>query len=375
MGRRILANFMALEPGQRHSQPSEELPDLEIKGAIGRAVAGDDLTALEAEAVMEQIMSGQATQAQIAALLMTLRLKGETIEEIVGFARAMRRHATAVRPQARGLVDTCGTGGDGTGTFNISTTVAFVAAGAGLPVAKHGNRSVSSKSGSADVLEALGVRLDLTPAQMAQAIDEVGVGFLFAPRLHPAMKYAIGPRREIGVRTVFNVLGPLTNPAGAGYQLLGVFDGALVQPLAEVLAGLGSERAMVVHGADGLDELSTTGPNQASVLEDGRVQSQVIDPAALGLPQAKLKDLLGGDAATNARLTRQVLAGEAGPRRDVVLLNAAATLVVGGKAPDLEAGLTQAAQSIDSGAALATLDALIDFSRAIDSDRSAEGAA
>lgn len=364
LGRRILANFLAFRPGQRvFIRPAAPSPELDIRQAIRRVIEGEDLTAAEAEAVMEQIMSGEATPAQIASFLTALRLKGETIEEVVGCARAMRRHATPVRPKRRDLIDTCGTGGDGAGTFNISTTVAFVAAGAGLGVAKHGNRSVSSRSGSADVLEALGVRLDLSPEQMAEAIDRIGIGFLFAPRLHPAMKYAIGPRREMGIRTVFNVLGPLTNPAGAGRQLLGVFAAELVEPLAEVLAGLGSERAMVVHGADGLDELSITGLNRVSMVEGGRIRSFILDPSDLGLPLARLDDLRGGDAQANAELTRRVLRGECGAHRDVVLLNAAAALLVGGVAEDLREGLSKAADSIDSGAALERLEALIAFTQ------------
>ncbi|MGQ9584723.1 MAG: bifunctional anthranilate synthase component II/anthranilate phosphoribosyltransferase [Anaerolineae bacterium] len=366
VGRQILANFLAFQPGQPvPGRPPEAVPELDIKQAISRAIAGESLTAGEAESVMGQIMQGGATPAQIASFLTALRLKGETIEEVVGCARAMRRHVTPVRPRRRDLIDTCGTGGDGTGTFNISTTVAFVVAGAGLGVAKHGNRSVSSRSGSADVLEALGVRLELTPAQVAQAIDEVGIGFLFAPRLHPAMKYAVDPRREIGIRTVFNVLGPLTNPAGAGRQLLGVFDAGLVRPLTEALAGLGSERAMVVHGADGLDELSTTGLNQVCFLAEGQIRSVTLDPTELGLPLARLEDLRGGEAGVNAGLTRRVLAGAPGPHRDVVLLNAAAALVVGGLAGDLREGLAQAAQSVDSGAALDRLEALIAFTQRV----------
>ena len=360
-GRRILANFLALRPDQPMAATVAPPPPpaLDIRQALRRVIEGGHLTADESEAVMGQIMRGEATSAQIASYLTALRVKGETIDEIVGAARAMRQHATVVRPQRRDLIDTCGTGGDGLGTFNISTTVAFVAAGAGLGVAKHGNRSVSSLSGSADVLEALGVRLDLTPEQMARCIDEVGIGFLFAPKLHPAMRHAIGPRREIGVRTVFNVLGPLTNPAGAGRQLLGVFAANLVEPLAEVLQGLGSIQAMVVHGADGLDELSTTGPNHVAYLADGRVSHYALDATTLGLRPARLDDLRGGDGPANALLTRQVLAGELGPRRDVVLLNAAAALLVGGLAQDLREGMALAARAIDSGAARERLEALV----------------
>lgn len=365
-GQRILKNFISLQPQRMPSGPAAPEKGLEIKQAIQRIIAGDHLSADEAEQIMTVIMDGGATPAQIAAIITALRLKGETIEEIVGCARAMRHHATAVRPTRRDLIDTCGTGGDGSGTFNISTTVAFVAAGAGLGVAKHGNRSVSSRSGSADVLEALGIRIDLSPEQMAQAIDEVGIGFLFAPLLHPAMKHAIGPRREMGIRTVFNVLGPLTNPASASRQLMGLFAPDLVVPMAEVLAGLGSERAMVVHGADGLDELSTTGLNRVAMLVEEKVTSLTVDPQALGLGVASLQDLQGGTAIENAALTRRVLSGERGPRRDVVLLNAAAALVVGSKAEDLPEGVALAAQIIDSGAALERLEALIDFTNRIE---------
>lgn len=339
-----------------------------IREAIGTLIEGEHLTAAEAEAVMDEIMRGEATQAQIGAFLTALRLKGETVEEITGCARSMRRAAIAVRPQRTDLVDTCGTGGDRVGTFNISTTTAFVVAGAGLAVAKHGNRSVSSRSGSADVLQALGVNLDLAPEAVAECVDECGIGFLFAPKLHPAMRHAIGPRRELGIRTVFNVLGPLTNPAGAESQLMGVYDPTLVAPLAGVLLALGSRAAFVVHGADGLDELTTTGPNHISYFgcngANGRVVRETLDPTTLGFERASLADLLGGDAETNAAITRGVLDGSIqGPRRDVVLLNAAAALVAGGKAHTLGEGLELAATSIDSGAASATLDRLVTASQ------------
>jgi anthranilate phosphoribosyltransferase len=334
---------------------------MDIKQAIAHLVEGQDLTESAAEAVMEQIMTGQATSAQIGGFLIALRLKGETVAEVTGFARAMRRNATPIRSRRPLLVDTCGTGGDGHGTFNISTLAAFVVAGAGLAVSKHGNRSVSSKCGSADVLQALGVCLELSPEKVAACIDELGIGFLYAPRLHPAMKYAIGPRREMGVRTVFNILGPLTNPAGAQVQVLGVYDGALTETMACVLDSLGSQAAFVVHGADGLDELSTTGPNRVTRLRDGRVRTFFLDPLDLGLPRATLADLQGGDAPENAAIAHAVLNGKPGPQRDVVLLNAAAGLVAGGLAADLPAALSLAAQSIDSGAARAKLDALVAF--------------
>ncbi len=335
---------------------------MDIKLAIKQVIEGKNLSEAQAEAVMGQIMSGQATSAQLGGLLVALRLKGETVDEVTGFARAMRQNAIPIHSCHPLLVDTCGTGGDNSGTFNISTTAAFVVAGAGLPVAKHGNRSVSSKCGSADVLQELGVNLDLTPDRVSACIDKVGIGFLFAPKLHPAMKHAIGPRREMGVRTVFNILGPLTNPAGAQVQVLGVYDGALTEMMAQVLGSLGSQGAFVVHGHGGQDELSTTGPNKVSQLKDGRVETYTLDPQELGLPQAQIADLKGGEAAENARITRSVLAGEKGPRRDVVLLNAAASLVAGGKAENFQAGIRLAIESIDSGAARAKLDAMVAYS-------------
>jgi anthranilate phosphoribosyltransferase len=340
-----------------------------IREAISQLLENESLSAQQAEMVMDEVMTGEATPAQIAGFLVALRVKGETVEEITGCARAMRRAAVPVRPERRDVIDTCGTGGDRAGTFNISTTTAFVVAGAGLGVAKHGNRSVSSQSGSADVLRALGVNLDLDPDQIAAAIDEIGIGFLFAPRLHPAMRYAIGPRRELGVRTVFNILGPLTNPAGARAQLLGVYDPSLTEPLARVLRQLGSDAACVVHGSGPLDELTTTGSNQLSCFGVGLapdcVATEMLDPTDLGFPRAGVQDLQGGDPEENAQITRSVLSGkDGGPRRDVVLLNAAAALWVGGVAADLEEGATRAAASIDSGAALAKVDALVAFSQA-----------
>jgi anthranilate phosphoribosyltransferase len=337
-----------------------------IKDAIAKIVDRCDLTAAEAEAVMDQIMDGVATPAQIGAFLTALRLKGETVEEIVGCARAMRRKAVAVSPKRTDLVDTCGTGGDRAGTFNISTTAAFVVAGAGQGVAKHGNRSVSSQCGSADVLMALGVNLDLTPEQVADCIDQVGIGFLFAPKLHPAMKHAAPVRREMGIRTVFNILGPLTNPAGASAQLMGVYDEKLTAPLAGVLQALGSRCAYVVHSHDGLDELSTTGTNTVSAFCDGRVHSFQLDPLQYGLTRASLDDLRGGLPADNARITRGVLERSLdGPRRDVVLLNAGAALAAGGKAGNLREGLEMAVESLDSGAARRTLDQFIEYTQSV----------
>ena len=328
-----------------------------LKHAIAQVINGRDLSFDEAEAAMNVIMDGDATPAQIGSYLTALRMKGETVDEIAGSAHSMRRHVVAVAagPGSGMLVDTCGTGGDGKHTFNISTTAAFVVAGAGARVAKHGNRAASSRSGSADVLLALGGNLDLTAAQVAECIDDVGIGFLYALHHHPAMRHAIGPRREIGQRTIFNLLGPLTNPAGATHQLMGVYDPALTATLAEVLHTLGSRAAYVVHGADGLDELSTTGLNRVSALRDSAVTTFDFDPTTLGLPRARLDDLLGGTPEENAATTRAILAGaDHGPRRDIVLLNAAAAL--GLDTGDWAGGLAAAAAAIDTGAALATLE-------------------
>lgn len=343
-----------------------------IREAIEQLLRGHSLSRTEAEGVMDEVMGGHATPAQIAGFLVALRIKGETVEEITGCAHAMRRAATRVRPRATGLIDTCGTGGDGAGTFNISTTTAFVVAGAGLRVAKHGNRSVSSKSGSADVLKALGVNLDLTPEQVATCIDEVGIGFLYAPKLHPAMKHAIGPRRELGVRTIFNVLGPLTNPAHVETQLMGVYDPRLTEVLAQVLRELGLSAAYVVHGHGGVDELTTTGPNRISYFgvsaAKDRVSTDNLDPQDLGFPRAELTALQGGDPVENAAISRAILAGsDRGPRRDVVLLNAGAALLVGSAATTLREGTRLAAESIDSGAALSKLDELITLSQRLGS--------
>ncbi|MGQ9888204.1 MAG: anthranilate phosphoribosyltransferase [Aggregatilineales bacterium] len=321
----------------------------------------------EAEAVMNQIMAGQATEAQIGAYLMGLRMKGETQDEITGSARAMRANAYLVPTRYNGdLLDTCGTGGDRSGTFNISTTVAFVAAGAGVPVAKHGNRAASSKCGSADVLAELGVNLDLPPEQVGRCVDEIGIGFLFALKLHPAMKNAIGPRREIAVRTIFNILGPLTNPAGAQRQLMGVFAPDLTDTLAHVLGALGAKSALVVSGYGGLDELTTTGPNRVSHYHNGTVTTYELDPTTLGFEGAHISTLLGGDAPTNAAILRGVLDGTVnGPKRDVVLLNAAAALLAGGAVDNLAAGVELARDTLDSGAALAKLEALIEFTNSV----------
>lgn len=335
-----------------------------IQEAIKDLIAGADLGRARTRAAMDQIMSGQATDAQIGAFLVALRIKGETVDEIAGCAEVMREKATPIATARPDLIDTCGTGGDDSGTFNISTAVAFVACGAGLAVAKHGNRSISSHCGSADVLAALGVNVEASPEKVGECIDEVGIGFLFAVALHGAMKHAIGPRRELATRTVFNVLGPLTNPAGAKRQLIGVYDSALTEALAGVLGQLGSERALVVHGSDGLDEITLTGPTQVSELRDGRVSTRQIDPRDFGLQLAPAEALQGGDAAYNARILREVLDGREGPRRDVVLINAAAAIAVGGRAEDTTAGLELARASIDSGRARQALDRLVEVSNA-----------
>jgi anthranilate phosphoribosyltransferase len=355
-----------------------------ITEAVRALVDRRDLTRLEAAAAMEAIMSGAATNAQIAAFLTALRMKGETVEELIGFAQVMREKVVKVRPRAGDvvgatgtdremLIDTCGTGGDASGTFNVSTATAFVVAGAELRVAKHGNRSVSSLCGSADVVETLGIDIELSPAQVATCIDEVGIGFLYAPLLHTAMKHVMAARREMGVRTVFNMLGPLTNPAGANAQVIGVYAAALADPLARVLAELGTLRAFVVHGADGLDEISNTGESHISEVHEGVVRSSTVRPEDFGMPRAAIRDLQGGDREENARIIRLVLGGEAGPRRDIVLMNAAGALVVGNKAQDLKEGVALAAASIDGGSAARKLEDLIAFSRRLGSPRHTQG--
>lgn len=319
----------------------------------------DRATAAEAMGV---IMDGAATPAQIGAFLLALRTRGETVDEITGCAAAMRARAMPVQHEHAGVVDTCGTGGDGSGTFNISTTAAFIVAGAGLKVAKHGNRAISSRTGSADVLETLGLELDMAGPEAAGALDEVGITFLFAPTFHAAMRHAAPVRRELAVRTVFNVLGPLCNPAGATAQVVGVFDVSLVRPLAEVLANLGVRRAFVVHGSDGLDELTVTGPSRVAEWDGRDVREYVLDPATLGLERRTPAELAGGDAVVNARLLRRVLEGVSGAPRDIAMLNAAAALVAAEAAADIAGGLELARESIDSGAALGRLDALLTYS-------------
>jgi anthranilate phosphoribosyltransferase len=337
--------------------------------ALRALVERRDLTRIEAAAAMDAIMSGAATHAQIAAFLTALRMKGETVEELIGLAQVMRQKVTPV-PTRGGemagltgtdremLVDTCGTGGDASGSFNVSTATAFVVAGAGLKVAKHGNRSSTALCGSADVVETLGISLELTAPQVGRCIDEVGIGFLYAPLLHTAMKHVVPARREIGIRTVFNLLGPLTNPAGANAQVIGVAALELTEKLARVLAELGTKRAFVVHGAGGLDEISNTGESRVAEVREGVVRSFAVRPEDFGLARASITDLLGGDREQNAQIIRSLLGGERGPKRDIVLMNAAAALVAGAKARDLKEGVELAARAVDSGAAGAKLEAL-----------------
>lgn len=333
---------------------------------------GQSLSREEARAVMAQILAGECTDAQIAALLVALHMKGETVEEIVGFAEAIRTAAVPLvsaqnstidvsGTERDALVDTCGTGGDASGTFNISTATALVVAGAGVRVAKHGNRSVTSKCGSADVVEALGVKLTLPPARVAQCLDEVGIAFLFAPAMHSAMKYVQPARRELRLRTVFNLLGPLTNPAHASAQVVGVYSANLVEKLAEALCMLGLKRALVVHGSDGLDEITITGPTRIAEVRNGAVRSYEVEPEQFGLKRATLDDISGGDVTANANIIRAILDGHKGARRDVVLLNASATLVAAGRADSIAEAMPIATESLDSGAAATKLEALVAF--------------
>lgn len=334
-----------------------------IKEGTKRIVKGIDLTRQEAKDIMKEIMSGRATEAQIGAFLTALRMKGENIQEISAFAAVMREFCYRIHPKVNGrLVDMCGTGGDKVKTFNISTTATLVVAGAGIFVAKHGNRSVTSKCGSADVLETLGLNLNLEPKNVERIIEKVGIGFMFAPKFHPAMRYAIGPRREIGIRTVFNILGPLTNPAGANAQVLGIYSGEWVKPLAYALNELGCEEAMVVHGVDGLDEISIIGKTSIAWLKDGEVFSMEITPKEFGFATAKPEEISGTTPRESAELTFKLLDNALNlqdPRRNIVLLNAAAGTVVGGKADDLSDGIELAAESIESGAAYRKLKMLI----------------
>lgn len=345
-----------------------------IKEAIAKVVEKQDLTEGEMVDVMDQIMGGEATPAQIAAFITALRMKGETVPEITGAARVMRARATSIRvgsivdldrdeinADRETILDTCGTGGSGTKTFNVSTAVAFVVAGSGIKVAKHGNRSISSACGSADVLEQLGVNLEISPETVEQCIAKIGIGFLFAPALHGAMKHAIGPRREVGIRTIFNILGPLTNPAGADRQVLGVYQEALVEPMAHVLCGLGCKRGFIVHGLDGMDEITMTGPTRVAEIKDGGVSLSTIEPEDFGLTRCKLEALQGGDAVRNAEIITAILDGEVGPHRDIVLFNAAHALVAAGVAADVTDGLEKAAASIDEKRAKGKLEELVAF--------------
>ena len=334
-----------------------------MKSTLQKLINRQNLSEAEAGEAFDLIMNGEATPAQLGAFLAALRIKGETIEELTGASRSMRRHAVFVDPRGKPVVDTCGTGGDSLGTFNISTTAAFVVAGAGVPVAKHGNRSITSKCGSADVLAELGVNLEVPPDVMEDCIHEVGIGFLFAPKLHPAMKHAMGPRKELGFRTIFNLLGPLANPAGAKCQVLGVFAPELTEMFAEVLKRLGSRRVFVVHGQDGMDEITITGTTRISELRDGSIRTYNFDPLSVIEDYSGLAALAGGDPAANAKITRAILEGEAGPRRDIVCLNAAAGLIAGGKAVDFEEGFKLAGQALDNGNALKALEGLVTATR------------
>jgi anthranilate phosphoribosyltransferase len=348
-----------------------------IKEAIAKVIKREDLAQAEMEAAMEEIMTGQATPAQIGAFLTGLRMKGETVDEIAGAARVMRAKATRIdmgnrlvnidrdeiNVEEETILDTCGTGGDGTNTFNVSTATALVAAGAGVRVAKHGNRAVSSVCGSADVLEHLGVKLDIPPQSVAECIREVGIGFLYAPLFHGAMKHAAGPRREMGIRTIFNLLGPLTNPAGATVQVLGVYDQALTEKIARVLGRLGSREAFVVCGEGTFDEISICGPTRVSHLKGGEVETFDMAPEDYGFQRAGVEAIRGGDAQENARIIRELLDGEKGPRRDMVLLNAGAALMVAGLGGDFRGGIKRAEDSIDSGKAREKLNSLIRFTQ------------
>lgn len=335
-----------------------------IQEAISKATEGTSLDETEAMEVMNEIMAGQATPAQIGAFLVAFRLKGETIEEVTGFARVMRAKATRIDCRSYPIVDTCGTGGDGKHTFNISTAAAFVAAAGGAFIAKHGGRASSSRAGSADVLTALGVNIETPPEKVSACIDEIGIGFMFAPLLHSAMRFASGPRREIGIRTVLNLLGPLTNPAGTTAQVMGVYNSGIVQTAAHVLNNLGTKRAFVVHSKDGLDEITTTSTTQVAEVKDGHVMTYELAPEEFGLAQASIRDLKGGEAAENAEIIRSILAGTKGPRRDIVLLNSAAALIAGGRASNFDDGIANAAEAIDSGAAQEKLVALIRMTNA-----------
>lgn len=335
-----------------------------IKEAINMLIGGIHLSEGEMQSCMTEIMEGKATDAQIGAFLTALRGKGETVDEITGAARIMREKASTIK-SPEGTLDTCGTGGDMSGTINISTTAALIVAAAGVPVAKHGNRSVSSSSGSADVLEAMGIKIDLSPEQVEKCLFETGFGFMFAPLFHPAMKYAIGPRKEIGVRTIFNILGPITNPAGAKRQLLGVFADHLTDTLCRVLANLGAEDVMVVHGEDGLDEITITDGTKVSRYSGGKMENSIISPEDFGVKRAKIEDITGADKESNAKAAISTLEGKKGPRRDVVLMNAAAALIVAGKCGDLKEAFLVAADAVDSGKAREKLEQIRKFTQSV----------
>ncbi len=331
-----------------------------MKIQLEKIIRGHDLTRAETSEVFDEIMEGLSPPSRIAAFLTALRIKGETVDEITGAAESMRRHAVYIDPGGLAVVDTCGTGGDASGTFNISTTAAFIAAGAGVPIAKHGNRAVTSGCGSADVLHELGVNIDVNPEIVEETIRETGIGFLFAPKLHPAMKYAAPIRKELGIRTIFNILGPLTNPAGARLQLLGVFNPQLTESLAMVLRTLGARRAMVVHGHDGLDEISSLAPSRISELRDDNIRTYEFDPQPYLESAATADDLQGGDPVRNAAIASAVIDGQKGPCRDIACLNAAAAIMIHGTAADFDEGIRLARESIDNGSAAAKLQALIE---------------
>jgi anthranilate synthase/phosphoribosyltransferase len=348
----LLVNFLSPKPN----------PSL-IQFAIRKVYAGSDLNEGEAEKVMAEITSGRATAAQIAAFLTALGAKGESVSELTGFAKVMRRKAIQIaKPKGKIVVDTCGTGGDASGTFNISTCAAFVAAGAGVSVAKHGNRSVTSRCGSADLLEALGINITAPPETMEKALEEIGIAFLFAPKLHLSMKHAVPVRAEMGIRTVFNVLGPLANPAGAECQIIGVFSESIMEKIARALINLGVDRAMVVHGCDGLDEITLTGPTKVTEVSSGWIKDYVLNPQDYGFSCCSLEDLKGGDLKTNCEIVMSILEGKRGPQRDVVLMNAAAAISLSGRAGSFNEALRMAEESVDSGSALRKMEDLITFS-------------
>lgn len=333
-----------------------------IKNAIARVVEGKNLTREEASLTADTIMRGEATPSQIAALIIALRIKGETVDEITGFAEQMRAHAVHIKPRTENLVDTCGTGGDVSHTFNISTVAAIVAAGAGAPIAKHGNRSVSSKCGSADLLEAFGVKIDLPPEKVSESIDKIGFGFMFAPNFHPAMKHAGPTRREIGVRTIFNILGPLTNPAGAKFQIMGVFSEKLTEVMAEVLGNLGTKHALIVHGMDGLDEISISDKTKVTELKDGRIKTYFVTPEDFGLKRAPKGEIVVHNVEESKLITLEILEQrKKGPHMDIVLLNAAAAIYVGGLAKDIKTGVKLAEESLNLNAAAKKLEAIRKF--------------